>query len=411
MPIRRAIISVSDKTGLVPFAAALSARGVEILSTGATYRALVKAGVPAATVERVDPDMVRTESAQIDLVVVNLRPFEKTTAATAAFREEIIENVDVVRPSMLRNAAKSHARLAVVCDPSDYEAVRAELAATGEVSPALRLNLAVKAFAHACAYDTSISRCLSTLADRAAHSESPQGEPAGGDRDVAAPDSSTDLFARWEREGDELAESARDADLLRDLDFGPPRRTPEQEARRARFVRPVVAMVGLFAAIGVLGAARGLHHKKRAEHASAPPDLLAMAPSMASVTGTPAAAAPASAPETVVGSASATPAERMQLPIVDVEPPPFADPAIQQAWRRAAQALRADDFATADKAFAMLGKSVDVATRETARLARALLWMSKGREADVQPVVEDLAANSITEAVRKRAVGLLHETK
>ena len=106
--------------------------------------------------------------------------------------------------------------------------------------------------------------------------------------------------------------------------------------------------------------------------------------------------------------ASATPAGRW-LPVVDLELPESADPAVQGAWNRAAQSLKADDFDGADKVFAELGKSKDTPARETARLARALLWISKGRGAAVQPVVEDLAANASTAAVRSRAKELLSE--
>jgi len=194
MPVRRALISVSDKTGLLPFAKALAARGVEILSTGGTYRALQQAGVPVATVEsytespevmdgrvktlhpRVhggilmrEPqdqgDLDRIGGKPIDMVVVNLYPFEQTVAKPGVSREEAIENIDIGGPSMVRSAAKNHSRVAVVCDPSDYDAVLAELSASGEVSQATRARLAVKAFAQTSAYDGAISAYLSGAAE------------------------------------------------------------------------------------------------------------------------------------------------------------------------------------------------------------------------------------------------------
>jgi hypothetical protein len=96
-----------------------------------------------------------------------------------------------------------------------------------------------------------------------------------------------------------------------------------------------------------------------------------------------------------------------KLPIVDIEIPASPDPATEQAWEWASQGLTANDFKVADKAFAELGKRNDPATRETARLARSLWWISNGKEADVQPVLADLAANATTASVRKRARELL----
>jgi phosphoribosylaminoimidazolecarboxamide formyltransferase/IMP cyclohydrolase len=192
MAIARALVSVSDKTGIVPFAQALAARGVEILSTGGTYKALADAKVPVVTVEsytgspevmdgRVKTlhprvhggilmrgeedtaDLERIGAKVIDLVVVNLYPFEKTVAKPGASHGEIVENIDIGGPSMVRSAAKNHARVAVVCDPADYDAVLAEIQATGEVSLESRKRLAAKAFAHTAAYDGAIAAYLSGL--------------------------------------------------------------------------------------------------------------------------------------------------------------------------------------------------------------------------------------------------------
>jgi phosphoribosylaminoimidazolecarboxamide formyltransferase/IMP cyclohydrolase len=189
--IRRALISVSDKTALVSFAQALVARGVEILSTGGTQKALRDAGLPVTPVEvytgspevmdgrvktlhpRVhggilmrgaidDDDLARIGGKPIDLVVVNLYPFAQTLAKPSASHDEIIENIDIGGPSMVRSAAKNHARVAVISDPADYPTVLAEIEATGEVARGTRRRLAAKAFAHTAAYDGMIAGYLSS---------------------------------------------------------------------------------------------------------------------------------------------------------------------------------------------------------------------------------------------------------
>lgn len=190
MPIRTALLSVSDKTGLLAFARALSKRGVTLLSSGGTAKALSAEGIAVQTVEdytgspevmggrvktlhpRVhggilaregtdDADLARLGAKPIDLVVVNLYPFEKVAANPASSLEEIIENIDIGGPSMVRSAAKNHARVAIVCDPADYERVLAEIEAHGEVTIATRRELAAKAYAHTAAYDAAISGTLS----------------------------------------------------------------------------------------------------------------------------------------------------------------------------------------------------------------------------------------------------------
>ena len=190
MPIRNALLSVSDKTGLLPFAKALAKRGVVLLSSGGTAKALAAEGIPVETVEdytgspevmggrvktlhpRVhggilaregtdDQDLARIEAKFIDLVIVNLYPFEKTAANPDATPEDLIENIDIGGPSMVRSAAKNHARVAIVCDPADYDRVLAEIEQGGEVSKKTRTELAAKAFAHTAAYDAAISATLS----------------------------------------------------------------------------------------------------------------------------------------------------------------------------------------------------------------------------------------------------------
>lgn len=197
MPVRTALISVSDKTGLVPFARALAAKGVTILSSGGTAKALADEGIPVETVEsytgspevmdgrvktlhprvhggilsrgeRDLADLERLGARPIDLVVVNLYPFERVAASPDATHDTIVENIDIGGPSMVRSAAKNHARVAVVCDPVDYERVLTEISAIGEISAATRAELAAKAFASTAAYDAAISGYLSSRGSGAA---------------------------------------------------------------------------------------------------------------------------------------------------------------------------------------------------------------------------------------------------
>ncbi len=189
--IQRALLSVFDKTGLVPFALALAAKGVELLSTGGTARALREAGLKV--VELGDftgfPEMldgrVKTlhprvhggllyirgnaehEAAvakhnlqPIDLVVVNLYPFEATVAKPGVELAEVIENIDIGGPAMLRSAAKNHEHVTVVTDPADYAEVAAQVTATGATSLALRRRLAAKVYARTAAYDAAIAAQL-----------------------------------------------------------------------------------------------------------------------------------------------------------------------------------------------------------------------------------------------------------
>jgi phosphoribosylaminoimidazolecarboxamide formyltransferase/IMP cyclohydrolase len=186
-PIERALISVFDKTGLVPLAQDLVARGVEILSTGGTARSLQEAGIPVTDVsaETRFPEMLdgrvktlhpalhggilarrdvaghRNALAQhgirtIDLVVVNLYPFAQTVARGATW-DECIENIDIGGPSLIRGAAKNHDFVTVMTDPADYAELREELAAQGGTTLALRRRLAGLAFARTAAYDSSIA--------------------------------------------------------------------------------------------------------------------------------------------------------------------------------------------------------------------------------------------------------------
>jgi phosphoribosylaminoimidazolecarboxamide formyltransferase/IMP cyclohydrolase len=191
LPIQRALLSVYDKTNLVSFARRLTERGIEILSTGGTRRALLEAGLPVMSVAEVTghPEIlggrVKTLHPRIhggiladrargghlselqehgirpiDLVVVNLYPFEETVAQDAG-EAQIIEMIDIGGPSMLRAAAKNFHGVTVVVDPEDYTQVEAALEAGGGIVPEpLRRSLAVKAFRHSQAYDAAIAAWL-----------------------------------------------------------------------------------------------------------------------------------------------------------------------------------------------------------------------------------------------------------
>ena len=190
MPIQRALLSVSDKTGIVDFARALVDRGVQLLSTGGTYRALRQADVAVATVEsytespeimdgRVktlhprihgallaregidDADLTRIGGHSIELVAVNLYPFEQTLKQPGVGFDDLIEKIDIGGPSMLRSAAKNHKRVTVVCDTADYTRLIEELDTNaGEISASTRRRLAAKVFAHTSGYDRAISDWL-----------------------------------------------------------------------------------------------------------------------------------------------------------------------------------------------------------------------------------------------------------
>jgi phosphoribosylaminoimidazolecarboxamide formyltransferase/IMP cyclohydrolase len=184
----RALLSVSDKTGIVELATRLAALGGTLLSTGGTARTLRAAGLAVTDVSEVtgfpeimdgrvktlhplihggllgrrDVDaavMAEHGIGAIDLLVVNLYPFEATVAKPGCTRDDAIENIDIGGPAMLRAAAKNHAHVAVVVDPADYPQVLAELA-TGSTTLATRRYLARKAFAHTATYDAAVSQWL-----------------------------------------------------------------------------------------------------------------------------------------------------------------------------------------------------------------------------------------------------------
>ncbi len=207
--VRRALLSVSDKTGLVPFAQALSARGVTLLSTGGTAKALAEAGLPVVNVSDVTafPEMLdgRVKTLHpavhggilarrhlpedlaaigahgiepIDLVVVNLYPFARAAANPATGFDALIEEIDIGGPSMVRAAAKNFRDVLIVVDPRDYPRVLEDLAAPGGSSPAFRFELSRRAFAHTAAYDATIASTLETIGSEADPFARPAEAPA-----------------------------------------------------------------------------------------------------------------------------------------------------------------------------------------------------------------------------------------
>ena len=195
MTIRRALLSVSNKDGLLEFAQALHQRGVAMLSTGGTATLLERAGVPVTQVSshtgfpeimdgrvktlhpkihggllgrrNVDDAVMRQHGIEpIDLLVVNLYPFAATIAKPGCSYEDAIENIDIGGPAMVRAAAKNHDRVAVIVDPADYAVVLDELATTdGALSEATRKRLAAKAFAHTASYDSAVASYLARVND------------------------------------------------------------------------------------------------------------------------------------------------------------------------------------------------------------------------------------------------------
>ena len=195
VPVRRALLSVSDKTGLLALAQALAGSGAELLSTGGTARVLREAGLAVTDVSQAtgfpemmdgrvktlhpvvhggllgragvdDAVMAAHAIAPIDLLVLNLYPFERVSADPSSSMDQIVENIDIGGPAMLRSAAKNFARVAVATDPAQYPGILAELDANaGALSARTRFALSVAAFNRVAQYDACISDYLSALQD------------------------------------------------------------------------------------------------------------------------------------------------------------------------------------------------------------------------------------------------------
>jgi phosphoribosylaminoimidazolecarboxamide formyltransferase/IMP cyclohydrolase len=207
--VRRALLSVSDKTGLVPFAQALHGRGVALVSTGGTAKTLADAGLPVVNVSDVTafPEMLdgrvktlhpavhggilarrhRPDDLEaigghgiqpIDLVVVNLYPFARAAANPSTGFDALVEEIDIGGPSMVRAAAKNFRDVLVVVDPADYPRVLEDLSAPGGSSPAFRFELSRRAFAHTAAYDATIASTLETIGNETDPFTRPPDPPA-----------------------------------------------------------------------------------------------------------------------------------------------------------------------------------------------------------------------------------------
>ena len=191
MKIKRALLSVSDKTGIVELARFLNENGVEIISTGGTMNAIKEAGIPVTYVSDVtgfpeimdgrvktlnpkihgailavrrNPEhmeaLAKHEITPIDLVVVNLYPFRETVAKPGVTEAEAIENIDIGGPAMVRASAKNFKDVVIVTYPSRYEGLMAMLKETGDVDARTRKELALEAFSHTAEYDAMISDYL-----------------------------------------------------------------------------------------------------------------------------------------------------------------------------------------------------------------------------------------------------------
>ncbi len=204
LPVTRALLSVSDKAGVLEFARFLHSQGVELLSTGGTAKLLADNGVPVKEVSehtgfpemmdgrvktlhpkihggllgrRGTDDAIMAEHGigRIDLIVVNLYPFEATVAKPGCTFEDAVENIDIGGPAMVRAAAKNHAHVTIVTEPGDYARIQAEMEAAGNcISPATRFDLAIKAFEHTARYDGMIANYFGSRVDGASHEQPAQ---------------------------------------------------------------------------------------------------------------------------------------------------------------------------------------------------------------------------------------------
>lgn len=191
--MKRALVSVSNKTGVVEFAQGLEKLGYEIISTGGTYKTLLEAGVKVKQVAEVTgfPEILdgrvktlhpkihggilarripehlqqleKNNIEMIDIVVVNLYPFRETIAKPDVTLEEAIENIDIGGPTMVRAAAKNYQDVVIIVKPELYSPVLQELETSGKVSLEMRFKLALEAFSHTAAYDAMISSYLARI--------------------------------------------------------------------------------------------------------------------------------------------------------------------------------------------------------------------------------------------------------
>jgi DNA-binding response OmpR family regulator len=338
---------------------------------------------------------------------------ERANAPTAApparehpVREEakvIVPQDNVELPAAARPAEDANARAAATVSkpPKTTPGVGATAANGNSADTAARYAVTARP------PDRASTGRIRAAAEGASGAASVDDPPAHGH------DESHQLFDRWEKEGLAAQEAAmheedQEADVLA--------RTPEQEARRAWFLRFVAGLVGFLAVIGLFAFFRTRGDSSTPRHDPGPslgstpavnsPPLaptkpIEMPAASLKPPETPSAAAPASAPPAPATPPAADTSKK--LPLVDVEIPMAPDPATAQLWEAAAKRLTERDFKGADAALAELGKKPDRATRESARLARAIWWINNGKQTEVRPVIADLASNAATASVRQRA--------
>ncbi|MFT5657676.1 MAG: phosphoribosylaminoimidazolecarboxamide formyltransferase/IMP cyclohydrolase [Gammaproteobacteria bacterium] len=203
-PVRRALISVSDKSGIIELARSLHAKGIELLSTGGTAKLIAENNIPvteigdytgfpemmAGRVKTLHPKvhggilarrgideavMLENDIPPIDLVIVNLYPFQATIAKPDCTLEDAIENIDIGGPTMVRAAAKNHASVCIVVDPADYPTILLEMeGADGKITDATRFSLAIKAFEHTASYDGAIANYFGRMVQKIEDNQFPR---------------------------------------------------------------------------------------------------------------------------------------------------------------------------------------------------------------------------------------------
>jgi len=267
--IKRALLSVSDKTGIVEFARALAASGVELLSTGGTFKAIKDAGIAVTEVSGVtgfpeimdgrvktlhpkihggllaDRDVPEHVAAMkehgitgIDMLVVNLYPFRETVASGAGF-DECIENIDIGGPAMIRAAAKNHKHVLVITDVADYEKILAALQ-SNNISGELRCGLASKAYSHTAAYDAAISGWFNQQTDAAPGEISFAGKLVSSLRYGENPHQSAALYATGENRPGVVAAQQLQG---KELSYNNINDTDAAYELVAEFTRPAVAII------------------------------------------------------------------------------------------------------------------------------------------------------------------------
>jgi len=253
--IERALISVSDKTGINELARDLEKMGIEIISTGGTYRSIERAGIKVRKVEEITgfPEMMdgrvktlhpgihggiladRNKDSHlkamasagilpIDMVVVNLYPFKETISESDVKLENAVENIDIGGPTMIRSAAKNHDSVAIIVDPSDYSEISKEMKENkGSLSKGTLYGLAVKAFQHTCEYDSVIFEYLYGRTDK--YKDAGINIHSGLSIGIGSADGNTDIYR--DKRGEFKEDLSLDLKKIQDLRYG---ENPHQKA-------------------------------------------------------------------------------------------------------------------------------------------------------------------------------------